>query len=232
MKVAIVEDDKRYRETLASYLKQYETEKKVRLEVKAFSDGADLMINFKPIYDIIFLDIEMPHSNGMAVAKQIREVDQDAVLIFITNMMQYAIDGYEVEALDYILKPIPYFQFSFKLDKAVSIVSRRSARSISFTSGGRKYRISPDQIYYIEVIAHCMILHTADGNYEVWHRTLKEMDALLSPHGFALCNVSILVNLRYVRSVAGDMVTVGTDPLPISRGKRKTFLAALSEYMG
>ena len=79
----------------------------------------DILENYRPVYDIVFLDVEMKHLDGMETARRIRALDADVVLIFITNMAQYAIKGYAVGALDYVLKPVPYFAFSQQLQKAV-----------------------------------------------------------------------------------------------------------------
>ncbi len=233
MKIAVVEDEKAFRENLTTFLRRYEKEKEnIQFEITEFSDGSDFITFFKPIYDIIFLDIEMPLSNGIEVAKKIRETDTNAVLVFITNMPQYAIKGYEVNALDYILKPLRYESFRFKLDKAMATARKKEQKLFSFFSAGKMYRIDLDSIYYFEVIRHCIVVHTSEEDYEVWHRPISKLEKELESSGFARCSVSYLINLKHVTSIFGDSVGVGGKVLPLSRGKKKEFLAALSSFMG
>lgn len=233
MRIAIIEDDQNDRDYLSSCLRRYEsTKENLRFDICTFSDGTEFILNFRPAYDIIFLDIEMPHSNGMEIARRIRETDQRCVLIFTTNMVQYAVQGYEVEAFDFIVKPIRYFPFAFKLDKALAVASRRAERVVTFNSDGQQHRVSPDSIYYLESMNHCITIHTTGGDFDVWHKTMAAWEAQFAPYGFARCGASFLINLKYVRSVSGDEVQVGSRTLPITRGKKRDFLAALSKYMG
>ena len=101
--IAIVEDEKEFRDQLQEFLKQYEAENQISFQISVFEDGTEILENYKNEYDIILLDIEMPKLNGMDAAEQIREKDEDVVLMFITNMAQYAIHGYSVGALDFVI---------------------------------------------------------------------------------------------------------------------------------
>lgn len=111
-RIAIVEDEAAVREQLAGYVQRYTRQYGTQFEVTMFTDGVEILEDYRPVYDIIFLDVEMQHLDGMETARRIRELDSDVLLIFITNMAQYAIKGYAVGALDYVLKPVPYFAFS------------------------------------------------------------------------------------------------------------------------
>lgn len=104
IRIALVEDDPAYAEQLLSYLKEYEKESKERISVQTFSDGEDIVTEYRADYDIILMDVEMKFMDGMSAAEEIRKMDTEVVIIFITNMPQYAIQGYRVDALDYVLK--------------------------------------------------------------------------------------------------------------------------------
>ena len=119
IRIAIVEDEAAVREQLTGYVQRYTRQYGTTFEVTEFSDGVEILDEYRPMYDIVLLDVEMKHLDGMETAQRIRELDKDVVLIFITNMAQYAIKGYAVGALDYVLKPVPYFAFSQQLQKAV-----------------------------------------------------------------------------------------------------------------
>ena len=124
-KIAVVEDNDAMRAQLCGFIAQYAQESGRQLDVTAFSDGAQLVEPYRPGFDIIFLDIEMPTLGGMPTAERIRRQDPDVVLVFVTNMAQYAIRGYEVDALDFVLKPVSYYQFSTKLERALQRIQRR-----------------------------------------------------------------------------------------------------------
>ena len=117
-RIAIVEDEAAVREQLAGYVQRYTRQYGTPFEVTEFADGMEILENYRPQFDIIFLDVEMKHLDGMETARRIRERDGGVLIVFITNMAQYAIRGYAVGALDYVLKPVPYFAFSQQLRKA------------------------------------------------------------------------------------------------------------------
>ena len=125
LKIAVVEDQQEVRDELCRFIRQYAAENSLQVEVLPVEDGAVIAEHYEPGYDIIFMDVEMPGLDGFGAAEKIRAVDADAVLVFVTNMAQYAIKGYEVDALDYVLKPVNYYQFCTKLSRAVQRVQRR-----------------------------------------------------------------------------------------------------------
>ena len=135
-RIAVVDDQPDMRQQLCSMIDQYSRENNCMLEVTAFSDGAQIITNYCKGFDIIFLDIEMPELGGMDAAERIRTVDPDVVLVFVTNMAQYAIRGYEVDALDFVLKPVNYYQFSTKLARALQRVQRRKGGQIALQTAG------------------------------------------------------------------------------------------------
>ena len=214
-KIAVVEDNDAMREQLCGFIAQYARESGRQLDVTAFADGAEIVDPYRPGFDIIFLDIEMPTLGGMPTAERIRQVDPDVVLVFVTNMAQYAIRGYEVDALDFVLKPVSYYQFSTKLERALQRIQRRRGGQIALQVGGGVQLLNTDDILYLET--RDRLLH-----YE------KE----LAPYHFARCNQCYLVNLRHVTGVQNDFVQIGQEQLEISRRQRVAFLAAVAAYVG
>ena len=128
-KIAVVEDNTAVREELCGFIAKYAQESGCKLDVTPFADGSQIVEPYRPGFDIIFLDIEMPRLGGMPTAERIRQLDPEVVLIFVTNMAQYAIRGYEVDALDFVLKPVSYYQFSTKLERALQRIQRRRGAS-------------------------------------------------------------------------------------------------------
>lgn len=229
--VAIVEDDQEWSAQLTQYVKQYGKEKDLRFAVTSFNDGTGLLFDFKPTYDIIFLDIEMKHSNGMEVAQKIREVDESVIIIFVTNMAQYALKGYTVNALDFIVKPAQYYDIAYRLDKAVRLLNRNKRNDIVLAFDRQYKKVKVSDIYYVEVVRHHLVYHTAQGNFEV-RSSLSAAEQQLNDGGFCKCNSGFLINLRYVTDITGNEVIVAGDRLLISRAKRAELLQKLMLYIG
>ena len=152
IKIAIVEDEDIYVSTLMQYLEEFEKSIGETLEITVYRDGDGIIADYKAQYDIILMDIGMRFVDGMTAAEEIREIDSEVIIIFITNMTQYAIRGYEVDALDYILKPVSYFSFSQKLGRAIYRMKRREKKFITVTVKGGIKRMEVSNIYYMGVI--------------------------------------------------------------------------------
>ena len=143
-KIAIVEDQEETRESLNRFVRQYAQEQGLQVEISLITDGAEIAEHYTPGFDIIFMDVEMPRLDGFGAAEAIRAVNADVVLVFVTNMAQYAIRGYEVDALDYVLKPVNYYQFCTKLSRAIQRVQRRRGGQVvlQLAGGGDAFTLS------------------------------------------------------------------------------------------
>ena len=230
IRAAIAEDDPAFRAQLNGFLQQYAGDKQLEISVSAFEDGQALVSSFHPTYDVVFLDIEMPLLDGMSAAEKIREKDNQVLLVFVTNVAHYAVKGYAVQALDYILKPLNYMSFSAKMDRIVKTLQLRQEKSILLNSGSSMRRIPVSQILYVEVLRHQVVYHLADELITV-RGSLKEAENLLEGCSFGKCNSCFLVNLRHVRGVREDAVIVGQEELQMSRAKKKDFMQAVAAYI-
>ena len=160
-----------------------------------------------------------------------REIDDDVILIFITNLAQYAIDGYTVKAYDYIIKPFSYYDFCLKINALLNSNLLDNSKKIIVKSEGKQIILPLKQIYYIEVNNHTLIYHSSKGDF-VSIGSLGELSKSLSQNYFSLCNSCYLINLRYVETISGFDVIVHGTTLAISRPKKKQFINDLNEYLG
>ena len=231
IRIAMVEDEAAVREQLQGYIQRYTRQYGTEFAVTEFSDGVEILDAYRPVYDIVLLDVEMKHLDGMETAQRIRELDRDVVLLFITNMAQYAIKGYAVGALDYLLKPVPYFAFSQQLQKAEEKLRRRARHYLAVPVEGGLRRLDTAQIYYMESEGHRVHFYTEEGEFSA-PGALKTFEEKLADLPFARCNSGYLVNLAQVKSVQQGLAQVGPYELQVSRPKRKSFLAALADYIG
>lgn len=233
LRIAVVEDDENTLKELCGYIQQYAAEKDLQLGTVAFTNGAQLVQDLQPgAFQIIFLDIEMPVLDGLETASRIRACDQEVELVFITNIAQYAIKGYEYDALDYVLKPVNYYQFSVKLARALQRVQKKQGGQILLSlAGGGVRLVETGSIYYLETRDRMLYYHTADGVFAV-RASMQSAEKQLAPYHFARCNQCYLVNLRYVSGAENDFVQVQDAKLEISRRQRASFLAAVASYIG
>ncbi|WP_394967088.1 LytR/AlgR family response regulator transcription factor [Candidatus Allofournierella merdipullorum] len=229
--IAIVEDEDSCAKQMEEYLARYAAESGEEFETVRFCDGDEILENYRAQYDIILMDVQMKFMDGMTAAEEIRKVDPEVVIIFITNMAQYAIRGYAVDALDYVLKPVSYFAFSQRLERAIGRMKRRARRymTIAIRGGARKLDIS--SILYVESQGHNLVFVTEEEEHTTTG-TIREVEEKLGSFGFFRCNKGCLVNLEHVDGVRDGCAIVSGRALPISRGRKNEFLTALTDYVG
>lgn len=230
IRIAIVEDDVTYSNQLENYLRKYETEYGEGFDISTYTDGNFIVEDYHSQYDIILMDIEMRIMDGMSAAEAIRRVDKDVVIIFITYTPQYAIRGYEVEALDYIVKPVSYFAFSQRLARAITRMKKREQKSIVITVKGGVVRLNANSVYYIESQGHDIIYHTSNGKY-VTSGTMKDLEEALKTLHFFRGSKWYLINLSQVEGLEDGCARLhGGSTIPLSRGRKKDFMSALAQY--
>lgn len=231
IRIAIVEDEDSYVEQLTEYLKEYQKTVGEEINVTVYRDGDGITAKYKPEFDIILMDIQMKFVDGMTAAEEIRRLDSKVIIIFITNMTQYAIRGYKVGALDYILKPVSYFAFCERLGLAIARIKRRSSNFITIQVKGGILRLDISDIYYVESQGHNLIYHTSSGDY-LASGTMKSAEEELSEFGFSRGNKSYLINLAHVDGIQDKCAQVKGEQLQLSRPRHNAFMQDLTKYWG
>ncbi len=230
IRLAIVEDEEQYIQQLEEYLARYQRENGRRMDIRVFRDGDELLEQYEGQFDILLMDIQMRFVDGMTAAEQIRQRDQEVVIMFITNMTQYAIRGYQVDALDYLVKPVEYFAFSRKLDRAISRAGSRNRHYISIRVDGGLRKLDVSHILYIESQGHDLCYLTTEGEY-FSRGTIREAEEQMKHHDFYRCNKGCLVNMARVEAVEDGCCLLEGERIPISRARRKEFMEELADYM-
>lgn len=234
MRIAIVEDEHSCAECLHDYLRRYEQEQEVSFHVEKFTDGQQIVKRCRTGngFDVIFMDIQMRHMDGMTAARKIRETDSDVILIYITNMAQFAIKGYEVNALDFLVKPVGYPMFEAKLKKAQNKLEAAKEKFLVGKSRDGIFKIYTKDLIYIEVKNHSLVYHTTSGEY-ICTGSLKETEKEIQGVAFSRCNSCYLVHLAYVEKVTKDVVVMADGShLLISGPRKKNFMKELTDYYG
>ena len=231
LNVAIIEDEQQATDVLRDYLDRFRREYGTAFNIETYGDPTNFLDTYRPDYDIVFMDIEMPNMDGMEAAHRLREIDPRAVLVFVTNVARLAIKGYEVDAFDYIVKPVDYPTFARKLASAAARC-RRDEAAVMLFNRGNMWRIQLRDIIYVEVNGHTLHFHTRDGE-STDNGRMQDIERRLHGHGFLRCNKAFLVNILHIDTIRGATVTMddGT-PLPIGRAFRKSFLQDFADYEG
>ena len=150
-------------------------------------------------------------------------------IIFVTQSTQYAVGGYKVNALNYIVKPVTYRVFCAEVKRFTERVARKHNEYILISWRNEAVRLSLSDIVYIESIKHKIIFHTKDEEYEIFG-TMKDFESRLEKSGFYRCNSGYLVNLTRIINVKDDMVDLGGTVLKISRPRKKQFMERLARF--
>ncbi len=228
---AIIDDEQSCAAMLERYLQRYAGEKGLQVRTAVFSDPVEFLTKYQPVYDMVFMDIEMPHINGFETAQRLRELDPAVALVFVTGYAQYAPRGYEVNASGYLVKPVSYLSFYTLVEKLMRVSARdRDAELIiRLRDGVRVLRHS--EIEYIEISGHSLRYVTERGTVEATG-SMAKLEEVLPADAFARPSNSFIVHLKFVRGVMGNDVQVGDQLIPISRARKKDFMVALMRYYG
>ncbi|MDG4477206.1 LytR/AlgR family response regulator transcription factor [Streptococcus parasuis] len=230
LRIAIVEDDAKYSQLLIKYLKEFENEKKQCFKIQQYRDGIDIVDQYDGNVDIILMDIEMTYMDGMTAAEKIRLLDKEVVIIFITNMMHYAMKGYAVEAFDYILKPINYYAFSQRLNRAIERMKKKSGKQLLISRNGVVKKISTEEIIYVEAHNHDLEYHLINETFSV-RGTLRSLEEELGGLSFFRCNSGCLINFDFVDGLDNNNLIINGTLISVSRARRKEFLNRMNHYM-
>ena len=228
--IAIVEDEDIYIQQLTEYMERFQKEFSQEIRLSFFRDGDEIVEKYTADYNIILMDIQMQFMDGMTAAEKIREMDKKVIIMFITNMTSYAVRGYEVDALDYMVKPVEYFSFCQKLKRAIDRIPQSNENYLLLPVETGVLRLNVKEIYYVESYGHQMIFVTKHGNVQS-RMTMKKAEEELLQYDFFRCAKSYLVNMKYVEGIQEGCCMIHGERLTVSRQKRKEFMEALVNYM-
>lgn len=230
--VCIVEDEAMDAERLKKCVERYAQEKEELVSVRMYSSGIAFLEAYRTDADLVFLDIEMPLFNGLEISQKLRQMDKDVSIVFVTNMAQYALHGYKVGALDYIVKPAGYGSVADCMRRAfLNPPRRQSKRLILPASSTDIISVAADEILYIEKFSNFLVFHTVHGDWKM-RGTMREAESWLHEECFSLSSSGCLINLQFVERVTKNTVIVRGQELPLARQRKKEFVNDLLNSMG
>ena len=230
MRVAVVEDDAVAASALRQMCLRYDEVHDTTTEVIAWSSGVSFLKEYKANLDVIILDIQMPGLDGLAVARHIRERDRTVPIIFVTSAPQYAVEGYTVDALSYLVKPVAWADFDRELTRAFHTVRQRACEFVTIRRGTDVIRLPMSEVVYVETTRHGTAVHTF-SEIVPSAMTMRAFEEQFPAEYTCRINSSFIVNLHYVEQVHGSECTMVTgDVLRISRPRKRAFIDALTRF--
>ncbi len=232
LNIAICDDDPAIRSDLQNSMQRYKAETGLHLQIAEFTSGDQLLQEFPENIDLLILDIQMPGRSGLDTARAIRKVNQQVLIIFFTNYVQYALEGYEVQAYRFLLKPLDYDQFTRVVGSALQLLQNRRQNVLLIQTKERTSHIPIDSIQYIETYKGHVIVHTLSDKIECY-TSMKEMEHQLEEHSFFRCHTAFLVPLKAIRDVTQrDVHLYSGEVLPLSRHRRSALKEAITIFWG
>ena len=230
-RIAIVEDEKNDAEKLNNSLKQYLEKNNISASIHNYSDG-DVIIEEETNFDIILLDIEMKRMDGIQAAHKIRQKDEHVIIVFITRMINMALEGYSVDAADFLIKPLNPLNFETRMDRIFKKLALNKDRFIEVKNGQHKQYININDIDYIEAANKKVCIYLINKQNISTTEPLYSLEQKLQNEGFYKPHNSYLVNLSHVKSLKQNEVLLKTSTAPISKHRRKDFLNTLTAFKG
>ena len=231
-RILIVEDEDEQAYVLRGYLARFSEESGEEFQITRMRSAVDL-VEGDQRFDLILLDIDLPGMTGMDAARQLRERDNETQIIFVTNLAQYAVRGYEVDALDFMVKPVRYVDFMIRMEKALRMLARSEEKILFIATRDGAQVVSARDLVYADVLDHELAYHLSSGKVLTLRASLNKLQEELEGLSFVRVSKSCLVNVRHIRSIVGPEVTMTTgDVVYVSRSMRKAALTAIANYFG
>ncbi len=222
--IAIADDDEKELALIKSYIQRFSLEEQVEIKLSEFYDGIGLISPY-------LLDIQMQHVDGLTTAQKIREKDEDVIIIFITHLEQYAIKGYAVRAMNFLIKPVSYFAFREELKNCLKKINTFQGHNIMVHSNDGVMMVNITDIIYVESVGRVLRMVTKQGVFEI-NDTLINLEKEFNDSRFFRCHRGFLINLYYVERVKNNEILIGETKIPLSRYKRKEFETLLIRVFG
>lgn len=228
--IAICDDEKYMLDEIEKMVSEFFHNKKMEITILKFLSGRELL-KCKKAIDILFLDIQMKEIDGMAAAKVLREQNYKGFLIFITILQEAVFQAFEVQAYDYLVKPIEESHFQKTMERLFCSIRSSSEDNLFIQRGNECRIISFDDIIFCEIINRKIYLHLKSKEIVDYYDRMENLEKKLDGR-FYKCHRSYLINLKYLKSYKNGMAYLdGEERIPVSRLRSKEFSGVILQYM-
>ncbi len=228
-KIVICDDEQNQIEHIASIVTSWSAHEGHHCEIRTFASAEAFLFEYEEdkAYDILLLDVEMKNMNGIELAKRIRKDNSRAEIIFITSHFEFVGEGYEVDALHYLIKPIFEDKLTQVLNKAAEKLSVEPP-AVVISCEGETIKLYESDILYVESLLHYVVIHTKDKEYKI-KESISSFEEKLSDDFYRI-HRSYVVSLKNITRISRTSVNIGKSELPLSRGKYDDINRAFIEH--
>lgn len=230
IRIAVCDDEAYMLDDINKRLFEYMNLKGLDFKIELFSSGKALLQSSLS-FNLLFLDIQMEEPDGLKTAKLLRNRGFKGIIIFVTVLKDYVFESFEVEAYDFLLKPLREDRFLHTMDRAVNTLKKRFDKTVLVRKGTDCRVISFDDIIYCEVMGRKTYLHTQKGETIDYYCKLEDLERTVD-HRFFRCHRSYLVNLDQVRGLKdGYAILASGESIPVSRLREQRFMQSVLAQM-
>lgn len=230
LSIAVCDDEVIECCSMARKIKEILEEMKIPCMIRQFRSGGELLQALES-FDIIFLDIIMQGLDGMKTAQIFREKAFDKILIFVSSSREYVYEAYDVEAFQYLLKPVDDGKLKRVLQKAVLKTESRFQEFIIVSRERQKKKLFLDDIYYFEIKGRMVDVHGPEGIF-TYYEQIGELENKLRDKGFFRCHKSYLINLKYVDGYnRQEVILENGENIVIAKRRYEDFCQAVLKVM-
>ena len=234
--VIVLDVDESVHQQLEFLLHNYFSSKNEEVVIRHYYSSDSFLKKEKGQIDMLILDAQLPGYDGIKIAKRFRKTHLWQPILFCSSVKEYAISGYQVSAIGFLLKPINEENFKNFIEKGYNIIKSEKKRRITIRTREGEVHLFSEDILYIEIRGHVLHIHYFDSGKVINMKcrgSLSEYEKILEPCGFARCCVYALVNMKYVSGVKGTEVYLSKtkEGLPLSRSNRNEFIACFTNFL-
>lgn len=230
--IAVCDDEEPIRLQLGEYCHRWQSLSGTPVKLSLFSSANQLLEGWEEDLDIVILDIQMEGLNGMEAAHRIRQRSETVDIMFVTNMLSYAVEGYQVRASHFIPKPVSFEQFSQAMDQAERALVQRNRDFFTFRAADGLVRLSKRSVLYVESGRNKILIHTREAVYEVYG-TMREFEAQLGSDCFFRTHSGYLLNLLEINAINGLEIIMSDGSMTLlSKHRKKEFMERFTNVLG
>jgi two-component system, LytTR family, response regulator LytT len=215
---------------LTEYINRYKIETGCNIQILAYNSGEALLKNYTLEMDIIFLEVSFTKLNGIEIARRIRLVDKNVKIIFLTSLLNHVLEAYEVNASNYLIKPLNYNRFVNEINKIITQKETFQNKFFIEKNENGLYKVYIKTIKYIETYNRKTMIHTEDDDI-LSYKQMKEHEAMLQESIFVRCHTGFIVNLNFFSKLDGnEFILMTGERIPVSRQRKTYVMEQIQKY--
>ncbi len=230
IRIVICDDEKHMSDHIRAMTSDFFRKKNREIQLRTFTSGEELL-NYDGQIDILFLDIQMKGMDGLETARKLRADKFRGFLIFITVLKEMVFQSFEVQAYDYLVKPVDEKQFGKTMERLYTSMQNASEGNLLVQQGYERRIVPKDEIVFCEIIDRKIYLNLTSGEVVDYYERIENLESKLDSHFFR-CHRSYLINLKHLKGYKnGTAYMDNGKEVPVSRLRSKEFSSVVLQYM-